>query len=66
MINPFAVRREIASDHQINHLWLSRRELTGRSMVERSGILRFKQTRQKCLNRYPTYWITAWCSSSLV
>jgi TDG/mug DNA glycosylase family protein len=40
----FACRREIACDHQIDHLWLSSRDLMRRSIVERSGTIRNGQT----------------------
>ena len=39
MIDFFSRRREIACDHQINHLRLSRPERMSRSIVERSGIM---------------------------
>jgi double-stranded uracil-DNA glycosylase len=51
MIDFFARRREIACDHQINHLWLSRRERTSRSIIERSGIM--GQTEKDMLKPLP-------------
>jgi hypothetical protein len=45
MINFFARRREIACDHQINHLWLSRSGRTGHSIIEDSVILDYQTNR---------------------
>jgi hypothetical protein len=57
MINPFAPRREVASDHQINHLWLSRRELTSRSIIERSVFSASDKPRRKMLKPLTTLFV---------
>jgi mismatch-specific thymine-DNA glycosylase len=49
----FARKREIACDHQINHLWLSPREWTGRSIAERWGILAIRRTEVYMLKPLP-------------
>jgi double-stranded uracil-DNA glycosylase len=53
MINFFARRREIACDHQINHLWLSHRGWTTHSIVERPVILGIRQFEAYMLKPLP-------------